>query len=347
VTVRTVERCATPRPVYDITVEGEPEFFANGILVHNCDEIAAWGEAQHCWDMLTMTLRIGERPQVIVATTPRPVPIIRELLRRAERDVYVVRGSTWENEDNLAPSFLSQLRARYAGTRLGRQELEAELLDDVPGALWTRAMLDACQLRDIPPKLPPRHSPDYGRAFAEGLGLVRVVVGVDPSGAKDSSERADETGIVVAGIDHHERGYVLEDASGSYSPDSWGKKTIEMFDKWGADRIVAEANFGGGMVQANIRTTRNTAPVVLVTASRGKAVRAEPVAALYEQGRVTHCDYFPKLEEQLGSFTRTGYHGDGSPDRADSLVWTLTDLMLNTEPPYSIYDLTGIRPPGT
>lgn len=297
--------------------------------------------------MLIMTLRIGDKPQVIATTTPRPVPIIRGLLKRSDRDVLVVRGSTFENEKNLAPTFIQQLRARYAGTRLGRQELEAELLDDVPGALWTRAMLDACQLRDVPPKLPPRHAPDYGRAFAEGLGLTRVVVGVDPSGAKDASDKADEIGIVVAGIDHHERGYVLEDASGVYSPDGWGRKTIEMYDKWGADRIVAEGNYGGGLVQANIRTTRSNAPVVLVTATRGKAVRAEPVASLYEQNRIVHCDYFPKMEEQMASFTRTGYHGDGSPDRCDALVWTITDLLLNNEPSYSIYDLTGIRPPGT
>lgn len=279
--------------------------------------------------MLTMTLRIGDLPQIVATTTPRPVPLVRDLVSRVGQDVRIVRGSTYENEANLAPAFISQLRKRFEGTRIGRQELEAELLEDVPGAIWTLGMIEATRLQSLPDGLPPQGALGYHRALSAALGLVRIVVGVDPSGARsDDDENADEIGIVAAGVDRAGKGYVLEDASGVYSPEGWGRATAQLFERWKADRIVAEANFGGGMVESTIRAVKRNLPVTLVTASRGKAVRAEPVAALYEQGRICHAGTFPHLEDQLVSFTRTGYHGPGSPDRADSLVWTIHDLML-------------------
>jgi len=297
------------------------------------DEVAAWERGVEAFDMLSMTMRLGESPRIIATTTPRPVPLIRSLIERAGRDVRIVRGSTYENRDNLAPGFIQQLAERYSGTRLGRQEIEAELLEDVPGAIWTRAMIEEARIRHLPDGLPPHDAPGHHRALAAALGLVRVVVGVDPSGARsDDDEGADEIGIVAAGIDRAGKGYVLEDASGVYSPEGWGRTAAQVYDRWRADRIVAEANFGGGMVESTIRAVRRSLPVTLVSASRGKAVRAEPVAALYEQRKVAHVGVFPKLEDQLVAFTRTGYHGTASPDRADSLVWAITDLMLGDGP---------------
>lgn len=294
-----------------------------------CDEAAAWEKGVEAFDMLSMTMRLGDKPQVIVTTTPRPVPLIRNLLSRAGNDVAVVRGSTYENEANLAPGFIKQLRERYHGTRLGRQELEAELLEDVPGAIWTRAMIEAARVRSVPDDLPHHNAPGYHRALAAALGLIRVVVGVDPSGASsEDDETADEIGIVAAGIDRHDCGHILEDASGVYSPEGWGTMVAEVYERWKADRIVAEANFGGAMVESTIRAVKRSLPVKLVSASRGKAVRAEPVAALYEQRKVAHVGTFPQLEDQLTSFTRTGYHGLGSPDRADAAIWCLSELML-------------------
>ena len=331
--IASVERHPTPLPVYDLTVEGEPEFFASGLLAHNCDELAAWDRGVEAWDMLAMTLRLGDAPRIIGTTTPRPVPLVRSLVSRDGRDVLIVRGSTFENKDNLAAGFLQQLEERYGGTRLGRQEIEAELLDDVPGAIWTRGMIEEARIRELPDNLPSRSVPDYHRALASALGLIRIVVGVDPSGARSpDDESADEIGIVACGIDRAGKGYVLEDASGTYSPEGWGRATAEVFQRWKADRIVAEANFGGGMVESTIKAVRRTLPVTLVTASRGKAVRAEPVAALYEQGRVAHVGTFAALEDQLTSFTRTGYFGNGSPDRADAAIWCLTELMLGEGP---------------
>lgn len=279
-----------------------------------CDEVAAWDRAQEVWSQLSLTLRLGDRPQIVATTTPRPVPLIRELVARAGRDVHLVRGSTFENERNLAPGFIEHLRARLAGTRLGRQELEAEILEDLAGALWPRALIEAARVPAAP------------------AALRRVVVGVDPSGAAGpEDESADEIGIVAAGVDADGVGFILEDGSDRLSPDGWAQRVIELFDRWGADRIVAEANFGGSLVASNIRTARRNAPVTMVTASRGKVQRAEPISALFEQQRVRLVGSFPQLEDQFAGFTRHGYQGRGSPDRADAALWCLHDLMLSDQ----------------
>jgi len=226
-----------------------------------------------------------------------------------QADTIVIRGSTYENRSNLAPSFLAKIVARYEGTRLGRQELLAEILDDVPGALWTRAMIDDCRVRDAPE-------------------MARVVVAVDPSGTSGADD-GDEIGIVVAGKGVDGRAYVFADLSAQLSPNAWGLRVVNAYRDHRADRIVAERNFGGAMVESVIKTVDRNAPVKLVTASRGKAARAEPIAALYEQGRVSHIGTMPRLEDQMVCFTADGYVGDRSPDRADALVWALTELMMH------------------
>jgi phage terminase large subunit-like protein len=276
-----------------------------------CDELAKWRYADETWDQLQFGLRLGSDPRICVTTTPRPIPIIRELV--AADDTAITRGSTLDNAANLAPRFLAKMRAKYEGTRLGRQELNAEILDDVPGALWTRAMLDELKVNEAP-------------------RLQRVVVAVDPSGSNGEDDTADDIGIVVAGRGVDGRGYVLADWTCDLSPAGWGRRTIEAFDEFKADRIVAEKNFGGAMVEGVIKASRKTAPVTLVTASRGKVQRAEPIAALYEQGRISHVGAFAQLEDQLCAFTSDGYVGSGSPDRADALVWALTELMLEGSP---------------
>jgi phage terminase large subunit-like protein len=270
------------------------------------DEFAKYRYARETWDMLQFTMRRPD-PRVLVTTTPKPIAVLRDII--ADSSTVITRGATLDNASNLDPKFLERMRARYEGTRLGRQELNAELLDDVPGALWTRTMCDDAKVSQHP-------------------RLQRVVVAVDPSGNSGDDDRADDIGIVVAGKGDDGRAYVLADWTCDLSPAGWGRRTIEAFDEFKADRIVAEKNFGGAMVESVIKTTRKTAPVVLVTASRGKVQRAEPIAALYEQKRVSHVGAFAQLEDQLCSFTGDGYVGKGSPDRADALVWALTELML-------------------
>ena len=267
------------------------------------DELAAWRYPE-AWDQTLMGLRLGADPRVVVTTTPKPVRLIRELM--ADPTVSITRGNTYENLGNLAPQFIERIVSRYEGTRLGRQELYAEVLDDVPGALWTRRQLDELRAKEAPQ-------------------LIRVVVGVDPSG----STTGDEQGIVVAGKGVDGQAYVLTDASCRLSPEGWARRAVEAYHRQEADLIVAEKNFGGDMVASTIRTVDPLVPVKMVTASRGKAVRAQPVAALYEQGRVHHVGGLPDLEDQMCAYTPDGY--DGSPDRVDALVWALTDLMLQEE----------------
>jgi predicted phage terminase large subunit-like protein len=266
------------------------------------DELAAWEHADETWAMLMFGLRLGADPRVCVTTTPRPTQEIRDLVGQAT--TALTRGSTMENADNLAPGFLEEIVRRYEGTRLGRQELYAEILDDTPGALWTRAMLEAAYV-DAAPE------------------LVRVVVAIDP--AATAHEESDETGIVVAGrgVDGH--AYVLADRSCRMSPDGWARRAVAAFDEHQADRIVAEVNNGGDMVEAVVRTVRPGVPYRKVHATRGKRLRAEPVAALYEQGRVHHVGRLPELEDQLTSWTP---EDAGSPDRLDALVWAITELGL-------------------
>src|SRR5215468_4719791 len=285
-----------------------------------CDELASWRRPE-AWDMLMFGLRLGTDPRVVVTTTPRPTKLIRALI--ADPAAVVTRGSTYENRANLAPAFLDQIIRKYEGTRLGRQEIEAELLDDVPGALWTRGLIETARATAPP-------------------ALIRVVVAIDP--AATSTVDADETGIIVAGKDDQERAWVLADASGRYPPTEWAKTAIAAYRADCADRIVAEVNHGGEMVEATLRVIDPNVPFAAVRASRGKVARAEPVAALYEQGRVRHAGAFPRLEDQMCGFVPAG-DGDvdlratgHSPDRVDALVWALTELLLEPMPDQGIYD---------
>jgi phage terminase large subunit-like protein len=280
-----------------------------------CDELAKWREAEETWANLMLGLRLGIAPRCVVATTPRPIPLLRRLI--ADSATRVTRGRTADNAVNLAEPFLKTVTERYGGTRLGRQELEGEMLDDLPGALWRRQWLDEGR----------RPKPDT---------LDRVVVAIDP--AASSNEGADETGIVVAGVaedsDRIRRGYVLEDVSLRGSPEEWARAAVAAYDRWDADRLVAEANNGGEMIESVLKAVRPNLPVELVHASRGKAVRAEPISALFEQGRVYLAGYFPQLEDQLCSFTPWLDRSKGSPDRADAMVWALSALFdrMNAKP---------------
>lgn len=271
------------------------------------DELASWATPE-AWDQLMFGLRLGDDPRVIVTTTPRPTRIIRELL--ADPTTHATRGSTYDNRANLAPAFFEQIIRKYEGTRLGRQELHAEVLDDVPGALWTRAMLDATRNHPTPPD------------------LVRIVVAIDP--AVTSGEDSDETGIVIAGKDAGGEFHILADRSCRMTPDGWARRAVTAFDEHNADRIVAEVNNGGDLVEATLRTVRRNIPYTKLHATRGKRVRAEPIAALYEQGKVHHYGDLAALEDQMTAFVPDGM--DGSPDRVDALVWALTELQDNIKP---------------
>lgn len=273
------------------------------------DEFAAYADAQTVWDMMSFGLRLGDKPQALVTTTPRPKPIIRALI--ADPLTTVTRGRTRDNEGNLAPAFVDKMEKRYAGTRLGRQELDGEVLDDTLGALWTWAVIERCRARN------DGRVPDQ---------FQRVAIGVDPSGS--DGETGDSQGIVVAGLGYDGKAYVLEDGSVRMSPDGWARVVKGLYDTYLADRVVAEKNYGGAMVEAVLRTASRSMAVTMVTATRGKHVRAEPVAALYEQDRVVHVRPFPELEEQMTQITTTAWMGEGSPDRLDALVWVLTDLMI-------------------
>jgi predicted phage terminase large subunit-like protein len=267
-----------------------------------CEELAAW-ERPETWDQLLFGLRLGVHPQVVITTTPRPTPLIRGLLARD--DVTVTRGSTFDNAAHLAPSALAQLKDRYEGTRLGRQELFAEILDDVEGALWTSRQLEQLRVPAAPE-------------------LTRVVVAVDPAVTADTD--SDETGIVVAGLGVDGHVYVLGDRSTRDSPQRWMARALAAYDEHGADRLVAETNNGGDLIEAMVRSQAGARVAYRkVTASRGKRTRAEPVAALYEQGRVHHLGGLPQLEDQMCSWTPDS---GASPDRLDALVWAVTDLAL-------------------
>ena len=275
------------------------------------DELAKWPNGQAAWDMLQFALRLGERPRACVTTTPRNVAVLKRLL---ERDSTVVtRAGTAANRANLAESFLDEVHARYAGTRLGRQELDGVLLEDAEGALWTAAGLEACRVARPP-------------------ALDRIVVAVDPPATGHAG--SDACGIVVAGATLSGevadwRAVVLEDASlGAARPSDWAEAAVAAMARWGAERLVAEVNQGGEMVAEVIRQVDPLVPLRQVRATRGKIARAEPVAALYEQGRVRHLPGLAELEAQMTRMTAQGYDGPGSPDRVDALVWALHELMI-------------------
>jgi phage terminase large subunit-like protein len=270
------------------------------------DEVGKWRHAEAAWDMLQFGLRLGARPRQVVTTTPRPVPILKRLL--ADETTVTTRASTYANRANLADAFFRSVIARYEGTRLGRQELDAELIEDNPDALWSRTAIDETRVRAAPE-------------------LARIVVAVDPPAT--SGPQADECGIVVAGMAADGRAYVLDDRSmGGLTPLTWASRAAKAFRDHQADRIVAEVNQGGEMVSTIMRQVMPDAPLRLVRATRGKGLRAEPIAALYERGLVSHVGAMARLEDQMCDFVA----GAGkSPDRVDALVWALTDLMLDGE----------------
>ncbi len=263
------------------------------------DELAAWRYPE-AWDQLLLGLRLGADPRVVVTTTPRPTPVIKELM--AHPTTVVTRGSTYDNRANLAPAFFEGIISRYEGTRLGRQELYAEILDDNPNALWQRAQIDKLRVKEAPQE------------------LQRVVVAIDPS----VTTTGDEAGIIVAGLGPDGHGYVLEDATIRGSPHTWGSRAVQAYHRHQADRIVAEVNNGGERVELTLRTVDDKVAYKAVHASRGKRTRAEPIAALYEQGRVHHVGTFAELEDEMCDWEPEM----PSPNRMDALVWALTELML-------------------
>lgn len=271
-----------------------------------CDELASWSRLDEAWSMLQFGLRLGT-PRCLVTTTPRPVKVVRDLL--ADPSTVVTRGSTYDNAKNLAPSFLAEVKRRYEGTRLGRQELYAEILDDTPGALWTRAMIEAA-----------RHQGT--------IEAMRTVIAVDPSVAADAG--GDECGIVVASVGYDGFFYVVKDGSGRMSPADWARRAVALSIDHQADCIVAESNQGGGLVEQTLRAAGAKTRVRLVHASKGKRARAEPVAALYEQSRVKHLPGLLSLEDELCTWSSSS--GDPSPNRLDALVWGLFDLAALDTP---------------
>ena len=270
------------------------------------DELAKWPNLQECWDMLQFGLRLGDHPLQIVTTTPRPLPLVKRLL--VEPNVAVSRAKTADNRFNLAAEFVRTVTQTYGGTRLGRQELDGEIVEESADALWTRAMIEAGREREAP-------------------SLSRIVVAVDPPAT--SSQRADRCGLVVAGLDALGMGHVLEDGTlAGARPHEWAQKAVALYRRHEADALVVEVNQGGEMVESVIREVDAGVPVIAVRATRGKYLRAEPVAALYAQGRVHHAGAFPELEDEMCAFGPGGLETGRSPDRLDALVWALTHLML-------------------
>jgi phage terminase large subunit-like protein len=282
------------------------------------DEIAAWREPD-AWDQALLGLRLGRKPQAVVATTPRPTKIIEGLV--ADPKTHLTKGSTFDNRANLSDAFIHQIVQRFHGPRQGRQELMAEILEDTPGALWNRAGLEASRLP----------------ATAAQWDFKRIVVAIDP--AVSVGEDSDETGIVVAGIDHRDHLCILEDLSGRHQPHQFASIAIAAFKRWRGDRIVAEINNGGAMVEATLRAVDHTIPFRGVHASRGKAVRAEPVSSLWETGRAHLIGSLPELEDQMCGFSPNmpGGSAGSSPDRVDAMVWAGTELALNGQRPQFVF----------
>ena len=274
------------------------------------DEFAAWRYITETWSNADFGLRLGSNPCALLTTTPRPIKEIKELL--ADPLCVVTRGSTFDNAGNLPQSAIEAMKKKYEGTRLGRQELYAEILDDNPGALWRRGLIESLRVKG-----------DESRTFR------KIVVAIDI--ATTANEGSDETGIIVAGLGSDGEGYVLEDISGKYTPNEWARKAINAFERWKANHIVIETNQGGDLIRNTLLTVKRSGlSIIEVHAARGKYTRAEPVAALYEQGRVHHVGMFATLEDQMCEWDPT--QGGTSPDRMDALVWALTLLMVDTNP---------------
>lgn len=296
-------RLANGSTIYSYSAESPQSTRGPNLSGLWCDELAAWRFLAETWQETVLpAVRIGD-PQIVVTTTPRPVPLLRELVSRDDGSVVITRGSTFENADHLSARALAEFR-RFEGTRIGRQELLGELLDDVEGALWKRELIEPHRVASIARER-----------------LTRIVVAVDP--AVTSGAKSDDTGIVVAGIDNDGQGYVLEDASCRLPPDGWAQAVAEAYHRWEAHRIVAEVNQGGQLVESVLRTVDASLPITLVHASHGKSIRAEPIAALYEQAKVSHVGAFPELEDELCTWI-PGQRA--SPDRLDALVWAFTEL---------------------
>jgi len=278
-----------------------------------CDELASWKYPQDTWDNLMFGLRLGDNPQAVITTTPRPIPVIKKLVE--EDDCKVTKGSTYDNRGNLTQVFFNEIVDRYEGTRKGRQEIHAEILSNVPGALWNY---------------------DLFQYVEEYPQLSRIVVGVDPATTNNSD--SDETGIIVAGIGINGYGYVLDDRSLKASPNGWARQAIAGYKDASADRIVGEVNQGGDMVETIIKSHARNVPYKSVRATRGKQIRAEPIVALYEQGKIFHVGQFPSLEDQLCTWEP----GKKSPDRMDALVWAFTELFKHAGSIGSVDDLASI-----
>ena len=275
-----------------------------------CDELAKWRHAEAAYDMLQFALRLGPWPRQLITTTPRPIPLIKRLI--ADPRTAVTRAATHVNAAHLSPAFLDEVLARYAGTRLGRQEIDGEIIEDRPDALWSRALIESCRVREAP-------------------ALARIVVAVDPPAA--ATKRADACGIVAAGRDEEGRVFVLADETvAGLSPIGWAVKAVALWRRLAADALVVEVNQGGDMVRTVIAQADREVPVQSVHARRGKYVRAEPVAALYEQGKVKHVGAFPALEDEMCDFGLDGLSSGHSPDRVDSLVWAVTALTFAERP---------------
>lgn len=274
------------------------------------DEPAKWQYPDEAWDNLEFGLRLGRSPQVVATTTPRPIPLIKKLLK--DPQAYITTGTTYDNYLNLSDRYIDRVVRKYEGTRLGQQELLAKMLEEVPGALWQHKVIELNRRG-------PHQIPQF----------TRIVVGVDP--AASSNEDSNETGIMIGakGVDGH--GYLLTDASGVFSPAEWGRIAVDHYRKRQADRIVGERNNGGEMVEHTIHTVDPNAAFKSVWASRGKGRRAEPIAALMEQGKIHHVGQFAALEDQMCNTTVDEFLGKGSPDRMDAYVWLFTELMIDQQ----------------
>lgn len=274
------------------------------------DELASWKYVTDTWDNLQFGARLGAHVQGIITTTPRPIPKLKELVLASKTGtpwkVHITRGNTYDNAKNLAPSFLASIKAAYEGSRLGRQEIEGQILDDNPRALWRREWIESSRTAKAPEK------------------LSRIVVAIDPAGS--DSESADKTGIVVCASDWAGNYYVIDDATMTGTPLQWGTAAVALYHRHKAGKLIAEKNYGGQMVEHVIKSIDEHAPVKLVTATRGKAVRAEPVSTKAEQGKIHHVGCFPLLEDELCEWDPTDKNA-ASPNRLDALVWGITDLM--------------------
>ncbi len=282
------------------------------------DELAKYTYPDETWDNLEFGLRLGDNPQVVVTTTPRPIPIVVTLYE--DPQTVVTTGSSYENIGNLAATFIQRVLKKYEGTRLGRQELHAEILRDVPGALWTIDMLTRtrCRLGDLP------------------TDMIRYSVSVDP--ATSSTDKSNETGICVVGKGANGHGFLFHDGSGVLTSSQWAKRANGLYHRWRATRILGEANNGGDLVEANVKAHDNSVHFRKVWAVKSKGNRAEPIAGFYEQDRIHHVGYFPEIEQQMILITRDEYLGPGSPDRLDSVVWGMHDIMYGSQNSYNIDD---------